>query len=91
MPSRQELDSQDATVKRAQADEASTNAQVAQSQASLSGIETDIRKAVIRSPDQRDRARSANRPRPDGGGVVPDAYALHAGGGPHEDAAHRRR
>ena len=50
VPSRQELESQDATVKRAQADEASTNAQVAQSQASLSGIETDIRKAVIRSP-----------------------------------------
>jgi len=50
VPSRQELESQDATVKRAQADEASTNAQVAQSQASLAGIETDIRKAVIRSP-----------------------------------------
>jgi HlyD family secretion protein len=50
VPSRQELDSQEATVKRAQADEASTGAQVAQSQASLAAIETDIRKAVIRSP-----------------------------------------
>jgi HlyD family secretion protein len=50
VPSRQELDSQDAAVKRAQADEASTGAQVAQSQASLAAIETDIRKAVIRSP-----------------------------------------
>jgi HlyD family secretion protein len=50
VPSRQELDSQEATVKRAQADEASTSAQVAQSQASLAAIETDIRKAVIRSP-----------------------------------------
>ena len=50
MPSRQELDSQEATVKRAQADEASTAAQVAQSQASLAAIETDIRKAVIKSP-----------------------------------------
>jgi HlyD family secretion protein len=50
VPSRQEIDSQEATVKRAQADEASTAAQVAQSQASLAAIETDIRKAVIRSP-----------------------------------------
>lgn len=50
VPSRQELDSQEAAVKRAQADEASTGAQVAQSQASLAAIETDIRKAVIRSP-----------------------------------------
>jgi HlyD family secretion protein len=50
VPSRQELDSQEATVKRAQADEASTAAQVVQSQASLAAIETDMRKAVIRSP-----------------------------------------
>jgi HlyD family secretion protein len=50
VPSRQELDSQEASVKRAQADEASTGAQVAQSQASLAAIETDIRKAVIKSP-----------------------------------------
>src|SRR6185503_3500050 len=50
VPSRQELDSQEAAVKRAQADEASTSAQVAQSQASLAAIETDIRKAVIKSP-----------------------------------------
>ena len=50
VPSRQEIDSQEATVKRAQADEASTAAQVAQSQASLAAIETDMRKAVIKSP-----------------------------------------
>ena len=50
VPSRQEIDSQEATVKRAQADEASSDAQVTQSQASLTAIETDIRKAVIRSP-----------------------------------------
>ena len=50
VPSRQELDSQEATVKRAQADEVSTAAQVAQSQASLAAIETDIKKAVIKSP-----------------------------------------
>jgi HlyD family secretion protein len=50
VPSRQELDSQEAAVKRGQADEASTIAQVAQSQASLAAIETDIRKALIRSP-----------------------------------------
>jgi len=50
VPSRQELDSQEATVKRAQADEVSTAAQVAQSQASLAAIDTDIKKAVIRSP-----------------------------------------
>ena len=50
VPSKQELDSQEATVKRARADQASLAAQVAQSQASLTAIETDMRKAIIRSP-----------------------------------------
>ena len=50
VPSRQELDSQEATVKRAQADYASLAAQVTQAQASFAAIETDIKKAVIRSP-----------------------------------------
>jgi HlyD family secretion protein len=50
VPSKQELDSQEATVKRARADQASSAAQVAQSQASLTAIETDMRKAIIRSP-----------------------------------------
>jgi HlyD family secretion protein len=50
VPSKQEMDSQEATVKRAHADQASAAAQVAQSQASLTAIETDIRKAIIRSP-----------------------------------------
>jgi HlyD family secretion protein len=50
VPSRQELDSQEATVKRAQADRASLAAQVTQAQASVAAIETDMRKAVIRSP-----------------------------------------
>jgi HlyD family secretion protein len=50
VPSRNEMDAQEASLKRAQADEASSGAQVAQSQASLSAIETDMRKAVIRSP-----------------------------------------
>jgi HlyD family secretion protein len=44
------MDSQEASVKRARADQASFTAQVAQSQASLTAIETDIRKAIIRSP-----------------------------------------
>lgn len=50
VPSKQEFDSQDATAKRARADQTNAAAQVAQSQASLEAIETDIRKAVIRSP-----------------------------------------
>jgi HlyD family secretion protein len=50
VPSRQEIDSQEATVKRAEAEEAVSAAQVTQSRASLAAIETDIRKAVIRSP-----------------------------------------
>lgn len=50
VPSRQEIDSQQATVERAKADESSAVAQVTQSRASLAAIETDIRKAVIRSP-----------------------------------------
>jgi HlyD family secretion protein len=50
VPSKQEMDSQEATVKRAHADQASAAAQVAQSQASLTAIETDMKKAIIRSP-----------------------------------------
>ena len=50
VPSQQELDSQDAAVKRAQADEGSAAAGVTQAEASLATIETDIRKAVIKSP-----------------------------------------
>lgn len=50
VPSKQEFDSQVAALKRAEADEASSAAQVTQSQASLAAIETDIRKALIRSP-----------------------------------------
>ena len=50
VPSRQELESQQATVARARADQASAGAQVTQAQASLAAIETDINKAVIRSP-----------------------------------------
>jgi len=50
VPSQLELDAQEATVKRAHADQASAAAQVVQSKASLAAIETDIRKAVIRSP-----------------------------------------
>ena len=50
VPSKQEMDSQEATVKRAHADQASAAAQVAQSQASLNAIETDMKKAIIRSP-----------------------------------------
>lgn len=50
VPSQQEFDAQDATVKRAQADEGSAAAGVTQAQASLAAIETDIRKAVIKSP-----------------------------------------
>ena len=50
VPSRHEIDSQEATVKRAEAEEAVSAAQVTQSRASLAAIETDIKKAVIRSP-----------------------------------------
>jgi HlyD family secretion protein len=50
VPSKQEMDSQEASVKRARADHASTAAQVEQSQASLTAIETDMKKAIIRSP-----------------------------------------
>jgi len=50
VPSKQELESQEATVKRAHADQASMTAQVAQSRASLTAIETDMKKAIIRSP-----------------------------------------
>jgi HlyD family secretion protein len=50
VPSRQDVDAQQASVKRASADVAASAAQVAQSQASLAAIETDMRKAVIRSP-----------------------------------------
>jgi HlyD family secretion protein len=50
VPSQTELDAQEATVKRAEADEASGAAGEMQSQASLAAIEADLKKAVIRSP-----------------------------------------
>jgi HlyD family secretion protein len=50
MPSQKDLDAQEATVKRAEADEASAAASVTQAKGSLDAIRIDIRKAVIRSP-----------------------------------------
>jgi HlyD family secretion protein len=50
VPSQQDLDAQVATLKRAEADQGSAAAGVAQAQASLDAIETDIHKAVIKSP-----------------------------------------
>ena len=46
----QEVEAQQAAVKRAQADVASATAQVVQAEATLSAIQTDVRKAEIRSP-----------------------------------------
>jgi HlyD family secretion protein len=50
VPSRQDMDAQQAAVQRADADVASAQAQVTQAEASLAAIETDIKKALIRSP-----------------------------------------
>jgi HlyD family secretion protein len=50
VPSQQELDTQDATVKRADADLASANAQVVQARANADAFDTDIKKADISSP-----------------------------------------
>lgn len=50
VPSTQEMTAQDAAVARAQADVAGADAQVTQSEASLAAIDTDIRRATIRSP-----------------------------------------
>ncbi len=50
VPSAQDIDAAEATLARAQADTASARAAVAQAQATLSVNETDLSKAVIRSP-----------------------------------------
>jgi HlyD family secretion protein len=50
VPSKQEMNAQEAAVARAGADLASAAAQVSQSEASLAAIETDMRRAAIRSP-----------------------------------------
>jgi HlyD family secretion protein len=50
LPSQQELDSATATLARADADEAAAAAAVAQAKATLDVNETDLGKAVIRSP-----------------------------------------
>jgi len=49
-PSQNDLDAAEAAFKRAQAQEASANAQVSEAQATLDSNETDLAKAVIRSP-----------------------------------------
>lgn len=50
VPSRQEMSAQEAVVARAQGELDSAEAQVSQSEASLAEIDTDIRRATIRSP-----------------------------------------
>lgn len=50
VPSQSEFDSAQAAFERARADEASATASVAQAQAALEATQTDISKAVIRSP-----------------------------------------
>ena len=50
VPSQQEYDAQVAATARADADQMSAAAQVAQAEASLEAINTDLRKAEIRSP-----------------------------------------
>lgn len=50
LPSQQELDTAEATLERAKADLAMAEAAVAQAQATLESNETDLGKAVIRSP-----------------------------------------
>jgi len=50
VPSQRDLDAAEAALERAQADEASANAQVSEAQAALDFNETDLSKAVIHSP-----------------------------------------
>ncbi len=50
VPSQSELDAAQAAFERARADEASTTAAVSQAQATLQATQTDIGKAIIRSP-----------------------------------------
>jgi HlyD family secretion protein len=50
LPSQQELDTATATLARAEADEAAATAAVTQAKATLDANETDLAKAVIRSP-----------------------------------------
>jgi len=50
VPSQSDLDAAEAAFDRAKADEASAKAGVSQAQATLEAIETDLSKAVIRSP-----------------------------------------
>ena len=50
LPSQQELDTATATLARAEADEAAATAAVTQANATLDANETDLAKAVIRSP-----------------------------------------
>lgn len=50
VPSQSEIDSAEAALQRALADDASARSSVSQAQATLQAIETDLSKAVIRSP-----------------------------------------
>ena len=50
VPSQYDVDAAEAALQRAQADEASARAAVSQAQAALEANETDLEKAVIRSP-----------------------------------------
>ena len=50
VPSQQDLDAAEAALQRAQAAEANAKASVEEAQATLEALQTDLRKAVIRSP-----------------------------------------
>ena len=85
MPSQNDLDTAKANLARYKADEASAKASVAQAQAALDVIRTDITKAVDQVADQRRGPEALGRAGPDRGGAVPVADALHPGRGPDAD------
>ena len=91
--SRSDRDAAEAASKRAEASRLSAVARVGQAEANLSALDTDLKKASIRSPIDGIVLDRQIDPGADRGRVVPDAGAVHAVGGPdaHETERQRRR
>ena len=91
VPSKQEMDSQEASVKRARADQREYRC----TGRTITGQPDRHRNRYEESDhplaDQRHRARPSSRSGPDGGGLVSDADAVHARPGPDQDEADCRR
>ncbi len=82
VPSKSEMDTAEANLKRAVANEANANASVTQAKAALQSNETDLTKASIRSPINGVVLNREVGTGTDGGRLLSGAGTVYPGGRP---------